>query len=108
MSEGQQNGWNELQKFTLEELKRLNLSLDKMNMDIQEMKGRLGSYSPEEHVQLKEQVMYLQRSDGDQESRLRHLEENYNKFVGKWGIFTVVGPILVSAIVGVLFKVFSS
>lgn len=128
MSDLNGNGWNEWSRHVLKELERLNDSYERISGDVQELKTKVVNYNPEEVTTLKIQVQNLQSSDGDQETRLRdmenriarasgsmekladleksitELEKREAKFAGKWAVLAMVGAAIISGIMGLIFK----
>jgi seryl-tRNA synthetase len=120
--------YNEWSKHVLKELERLNKSYESLSKDVHEVKSKVTHYSPEEVTTLKIKVQGLTEKDSDQESRLREMENkialstaNVAKidtlektlvdmekreanFLGKWGVIAVIGSLLISGLVGWLFK----
>jgi hypothetical protein len=99
-----QNGWNEWSRHVLKELERLNDNYEKISGDVQELKGRMIGYHPEELTKLKVKVNVLESKDVDQEKRLRELETTGATFSGKWAVISIVASLIAAALVSMAFK----
>lgn len=128
----ERNGWNEWSRHVLKELERLNSSYQQISEDVAELKAKVLNYNPEKITIFDMQLQGLERSDLDQERRLRlveqgaavtsvdvgkiqeiersigDLKERDAKMSGKWAILAVIGAAIVSAAVGFVFKIFAS
>lgn len=99
------NGWQEWSRHVLKELERLNGNYDTLSSDINEIKGKLGSFSSDRMVELSTKMESLEANDTDQEGRLRELEKVSNKFSGKWAIIVGVGSVILAGVISFLFNV---
>jgi len=119
-------GWNEYGRFVLEELKKLNQSQERANDkilelrdsidnklntalasirdDLNSLQSKVAHFEPNKVVQLQVEVENLKTQYKDQEDRIRKTEISSSAFYGKWAIISTIGAILLSAIIGLIFK----
>lgn len=70
-----QNGWNEWSRHVLKELERQGNILNDLSSNVTEMKAKLRHFDPERVIRLQMELENLKKSDVDQETRIRNLEQ---------------------------------